>query len=98
MAEITVFCAETAGLKLGPGVGGIQKPGELIVFASGYASFDVKDFPDWRSWLVGAPLIEVLDEGEVAPEDAEFVCPTCGKAFETKAKLSGHRMSHRPGK
>jgi hypothetical protein len=97
MAVITAYCNDAHGLKLGPGLGLQQTPGELIVFDRGYATFDEDEFPDWRSWLLGAPHIEVLDEGEVvADETAEFVCATCGKAFESKAKLNGHRMSHRP--
>jgi hypothetical protein len=99
VAIITAYCADAQGLKLGPGNPGtpaIQTPGEVIVFDRGYATFDEKDFPLWRTWLVGAPTIEVLDEGEVIATDAEFVCATCGKAFESKAKLNGHRMSHRP--
>lgn len=99
MALITAYCADAQGLKLGPGITGnpaIQTPGEVIVFERGYATFDEADFPLWRSWLVGAPTIEVLDEGEVIAEGAEFVCAVCGKAFESKTKLNGHRMSHRP--
>lgn len=95
MAVITAYCADAHGLKLGPGEGLAQTPGQLIVFFRNYATFDEKDFPEWKSWLVGAPHIEVLDEGEVRADGAEFVCPTCGKAFETKNKLNGHRMSHR---
>jgi hypothetical protein len=98
MAIITAHCAEATGLKLGPGLGLQQDPGNLIVFERGYATFDEKDFPLWRTWLVGAPHIEVLDEGEVNANDAEFVCETCGRAFATKQKLNGHRMSHVPKK
>jgi hypothetical protein len=96
---VTAYCDEARGLKLGPGLGYVQTPGELIVFTNGYATFDTADFPDFAKWLVGAPPIEILDEsaGEVAATDgAEFVCSTCGKAFATKAKLNGHRMTHRP--
>lgn len=100
MAQITLVCLETPGLKLGPGLGLQNVPGELIVFSDGYASFDEADFPQWLEWrfAVGTPFIEVLDEGEVAATpDAEFVCPSCGKAFATKQKLNGHRMSHKKG-
>jgi len=98
MAIITAYCAEAHGLKLGPGIGNVQVAGEVIVFERGYASFDEKDFPEWRLWaLKGAPHIEVLDAGEVpASETSEFVCPVDGKAFETQQKLNGHRMSHAP--
>ena len=98
-ARTTLYCAESHSLKLGPGTGGEQVPGQLIVFRGHYAEFDSADFPDWPKWLVGAPHIEVLDEshGEIpADVNSEFVCVTCGKAFETKNKLNGHRMSHRP--
>lgn len=98
MAIITAYCGEAPGLKLGPGLGLQQTAGALIVFERGYATFDEKDFPLWRTWLVGAPHIEVLDEGEVSANEAEFVCDICGRAFVSKQKLNGHRMSHRPGK
>lgn len=98
MSQITLVCLETPGLKLGPGEGLIQTPGSLIVFTNGYATFDSEDFPDWVEWqyAIGTPFIEVLDEGEVAATpEAEFVCPSCGKAFASKQKLNGHRMSHK---
>lgn len=101
MSEITVYCEDAKGLKLGPGEGLTPIPGELIVFTDGYATFEESDYPEWREWqfAVGTPHLEVLSEGEVAADDAaEFVCATCGKAFETKNKLNGHRMSHRPGR
>jgi len=97
MAQITLYCGEAHALKLGPGVGLTQTPGQLIVFERNHATFDEKDFPDWRDWLAGAPFIEVLEGDEIAPDSPDaHVCPTCGKAFPSKAKLNGHRMSHRP--
>ena len=98
MAQITAYCEDARGLKLGPGNGNEQVAGEVIVFDRGYATFEEKDFPLWRTWLVGAPHIEVLDEGEVRADESEFVCPTCGRAFESKQKLGGHRLSHVPKK
>jgi hypothetical protein len=101
MARITVYCNEAKGLKLGPGLGIVSVPGDLIVFEDGYATFEEKDYPHWQEWrfAVGTPFLEVLDEGEVAATpEAEFVCPNCGKAFATKNKLNGHRMSHRGDK
>ena len=100
MAQITAYCDEAHGLRLGPGTGNIQTPGQVIVFQDGYATFDEHDFPDWKRWLAGAPHIEILDDsaGEIPATTAEHVCSTCGKGFTTKAKLNGHRMSHRPGK
>jgi len=93
---VTAYCEDAKGLKLGPGLGGEQKAGSLIVFRDGYATFDLEDFPDFHKWLVGAPTIEILDEdGEVPAVGAEFVCPVEGKAFATKKALNGHRMSHR---
>lgn len=95
MAIITAYCEDAQGLKLGPGDGRIQTPGALIVFDRHYATFDEADFPDWRSWLAGAPNIEILSEGEVPVTDpTAVVCPTCGKGFASRNQLNGHRMSH----
>jgi hypothetical protein len=98
MAQITAYCAEAQGLRLGPGTGNVPIKGELIVFQGGYAEFDEADYPNWQSWLAGAPHIEILDtaHGEIGPLDAEFVCDKCGKGFATKKALNGHLMSHKP--
>jgi len=96
MAILTLYSPEAEGLRLGPGTGDIQAPGQVIVFQGGYATIDEADFPDWRAWLRGAPPIEVLDEGEVPATAAAFVCDKCGKGFATKKGLNGHRLSHRP--
>ncbi|HEY6014505.1 MAG TPA: C2H2-type zinc finger protein [Candidatus Limnocylindrales bacterium] len=98
MAIVTAYCHEAHGLKLGPGTGQVDIPGQLIVFRDGYATFDTADYPDFERWLVGAPPIRILDsaEGEVAADDAEFKCPVCGKGFKTEKQLNGHLMSHKP--
>lgn len=100
MALITAYCQEAQGLRLGPGVGNAPIKGELIVFQGGYAEFDEKDYPDWESWLRGAPHVEILDSasGEVGAADTEFVCQHCGKGFKTQKALNGHLMSHKPRK
>lgn len=109
MAEITLFCSEASALKLGPGAGHETSPDDLIVFVAadvrdpskgGYATFEADDFPRWAAWAFhpGTPHIEVLSGDEVpATFDAEFVCPVCSKAFASKQKLNGHRMSHKNG-
>lgn len=110
MSEITLYCAETASLKLGPGsVGeasntGQHVPGHVIVFAYGFATFDEADFPDWRAWVdaPGTPTITVADVGQVPAGSAgSFPCPECAKVdvtkvFATQKALNGHLMSHRP--
>lgn len=96
MGQITLFCQDSHSLKLGPGEGNQQNPGQLIVFDRNYATFEEEDFPDWRAWQAGAPHIEVLEGDEVAATDAEFVCPTCNKAFASLRSLNGHRLTHAP--
>lgn len=101
MSQITLACLETPNLKLGPGLGTVSTPGDLIVFTNGYATFESDDYPDWVEWQLhpGSPFIEVLDAGEIAATDPDaIVCPTCGKAFATKKALNGHRLSHAKGK
>lgn len=97
MSLVTAYCHEAHGLKLGPGTGQVNIPGELIVFRDGYATFDTAEYPDFPKWLVGAPPIRVLDsaEGEVAAGDG-VECPVCGKGFATEKQLNGHLISHRP--
>lgn len=82
MAQITLLCPSTPGLKLGPGTAGLgprnDKDGSLVVdgdvitFVDGHATFDDKDFPDWQVWAThpGTPTItrakQVLTEVGVA--------------------------------
>jgi hypothetical protein len=101
MAIITAFCEDAHSLKLGPGLGLQQTPGQLIVFSQGYAIFDEAEFPDWQTWLVGAPHIDILEAGEIGratADTAEFVCDKCSppRGFASKKALNGHRLSHRP--
>lgn len=97
MSKVTLYCEDAQGLKLGPGTGYAQVPGQLIVFFKGYASFEESDFPDWRAWAAkGAPHIEQLEGDEVPSTFAAFVCPTCEKGFASQKGLNGHRLSHRP--
>lgn len=99
--QITLYCEEAQGLRLGPGFGNIAIPGQLLVFQEGYATFDEAEYPDWRDWLRGAPHIELLDEaaGEAGSGDiAAVACPKCGKGFKTQKALNGHMMGHAPRK
>lgn len=101
--QITLYCEEARGLRLGPGIGNIQTPGQVIVFQEGFASFDDRDFPDYQAWFAGAPHIEILeaDSGRVAGSDsAEFVCERHDppKAFKNQKALNGHLLSHAPKK
>jgi hypothetical protein len=109
--QITLYCEDTPGLKLGPGTteaqpvtkyAGDPAPptvGEVIVFRNGFATFDDAQYPLWEAWVhsFGTPFIRVIDAdaGETAPSDDAVVCPECGKAFESTRKLNGHLMSHR---
>ena len=99
MAQITLYCEEARGLRLGPGVGNIQAPGQVIVFQDGFASFDDKDFPDYQAWFRGAPHIEILEAaaGQVVTGGSEFVCERHDppKAFKNQKALNGHLLSHR---
>lgn len=96
MAQVTLYCQETPGLKLGPGTIGQEGsvPGSVIVFADGYATFDPTEYPDWARWAFapGSPYIRVL-EGDEAPDGVD--CPECGKTFKTDRALNGHLMSHK---
>ncbi len=90
----TLYCHEAHGLKLGPGIGQVNIPGELIVFRDGYAEVDLADYPDFGKWVVGAPPIRVLDDA--SGESAEGVeCPVCGKTFKSDKALNGHLISHK---
>lgn len=97
MAQITLYCPETPGLKLGPGTIGQEGsvPGSVIVFRDGYATFEADEYPEWARWAFapGSPTIRVL-EGDEAAEGA--TCPECGKTFKSDRALNGHLLSHRP--
>lgn len=89
--QITLYCPETPGLKLGPG--------SEIIFTDGYAVFDSDDFPDWPVWRLhpGTPPITILDEDAATSGDGSFQCPKCDKPpFATQKGLNGHLLSHRP--
>lgn len=97
MSEILLFCPDPAGLTLGPG----SAPGELIHFHDGFARFDSKDFPEWKSWVnhPTTPRIEVLppDSAQVVSGTAgSFDCSICDRAFASKFALTGHLRSHAP--
>ncbi|NJD27204.1 MAG: C2H2-type zinc finger protein [Chloroflexi bacterium] len=95
---VTLYCKETPGLKLGPGI----KPGDrdIIEFKDGYADLDPADpaFAEKMSWVTapGTPPIRILDADEVPlnTPDAVF-CPECGKPFATDRQLNGHLIQHR---
>lgn len=109
--QITLYCEDTPGLKLGPGTtepqlvtkfAGDPTPpavGDVIVFRNGFATFDDAAFPSWEMWVhaFGTPYIRVIDAdaGETVPTDDSAACPVCGKAFESTRKLNGHLMSHK---
>lgn len=108
--QIVLYCQETPGLRLGPGVslGTLPVRGEedlqaagQIEFLAGFATFDEDTYPLWETWVrhPGTPHIEVLeaDAGQV-PEGtpSAFPCPVgCGKTFATRKQLNGHLMSHK---
>lgn len=100
MTEINLYCAETPGLKLGPGTlnpldttsqtgGTPASSSEVIMFADGFASFDDKRFPKWREWMnhPGTPHIDVIDaaEGLVPLRDSDFACAICAQTENPKA-------------
>jgi hypothetical protein len=76
--QITLFCEETPGLKLGPGTTSSfshqrentgdwvdHQAGDVIVFQDGYATFEESHFPEWADWIKtpGTPVIRIVDEG-----------------------------------
>jgi|GEM_PF-5194049 len=97
--DITLYCAEATGLKLGPGTIGQESSadGQVIVFVGGYASFDPDAFPEWERWVKapGTPYIRVLDAEESTPDDDSHDCAVCGKSFKSARSLNGHLLSHR---
>ena len=100
--EITLYCEETASLKLGPGYTGDtgqSVPGAVLVFNRGFVTFDEADFPDWQSWVgaQGTPTIRVVDgaSGE-ATEAGGVVCPICSKQLKTEFALNSHLRVHKP--
>ncbi len=103
MAEVTLYCEETPGLKLGPGTTSSfaddRPAGDVIVFRDGFATFEAKDYPDWERWVraPGTPTIRVVDvaAGEAVSADTAVECPVCGKQFATERALNGHLLSHR---
>lgn len=103
MSQITLFCEETPGLKLGPGTTSSfadgRPPGDVIVFFRGFATFEADDYPDWERWVraPGTPYIRVVDveAGEATSADAGVACPICSKPFATEKSLNGHLLSHR---
>ena len=95
---VTLFCQETPGLHLGPGLPGSAN---VIDFHDGYAELDPDD-PDFgkkMSWVnsFGCPHVRVLDVDEVPSTDPNAVkCPVCGTAFGSERKLNGHILgAHR---
>jgi len=101
--QVTLFCEETPGLKLGPGNTStiLDLPaGNVIVFVDGFATFDPAEFPDWERWskASGTPHIRVVDEssGEATTADEGVPCPICGKTFKSDFGLNGHLRSHAP--
>jgi hypothetical protein len=98
VAIVTLFCADTPGLHLGPGLPGSN---DVIDFAGGYAELDTDD-PDFArkiSWVnsFGSPYIRILDTGEVPDTTPGSVtCPVCGANFGTDKSLNGHILgAHR---
>jgi hypothetical protein len=95
--QVTLYCKEPRGLKLGPGT----LDGEFIPFKDGFATFDAAQFPEWESWVnhPGTPHIEILpgNEAQVADTTPDaHVCPECGRAFASAFALTGHLRSHAP--
>lgn len=107
MGTISLYCEETPELKLGPGTTGAwpgldgrpdRTPGNVIVFARGFAEFDEQDYPDWKAWVAapGTPYIRVIDEstGEGLAGDAPHICLIDGRPFKSELALNGHMRSH----
>jgi len=100
---VTLYCQETPELKLGPGTTGAwegRQPGDVIVFARGFAEFDAKDYPDWRAWVAhpGTPTIREIDDstGEGLSGDDPHICPIDGRPFKSEFALTGHMRTHAP--
>jgi hypothetical protein len=107
LATITLYCGETPGLRLGPGIGPavLAAQGEehlkalgQIQFSGGYAVFDPSDYPDWKKWVdhPGSPKILILDgeDGEVPSGADTFVCEICGRSFKSVESRRGHLRVH----
>lgn len=112
MAHITLYCEETPGLKLGPGITATVRttaedgdpaplvPGDVIVFRDGFASFDEAEFPLWQRWVnaPGTPFIRVVDEGagEAVEAAGSVECPVCGRLLKSEFGLKSHLKTHAP--
>lgn len=98
MAIVHLYCPDTPGLHLGPG---IPSSPRVINFLNGYADLDEDDplFAEKMSWIngPGCPHIRILDVDEVPSNDPSAVpCPACGLTFATERKLNGHILgAHR---
>lgn len=103
MAQITLYCQETPGLKLGPGVSsavGDLPVGDVIEFRDGFTTFDEETYPDWARWVAapGSPTIVVVDaaSGEATSADGAVECPVCGKLLKSEFGLKSHLKTHAP--
>ena len=99
--QISLYCEETPGLKLGTGnTSSINEvpAGDVIVFRDGFATFDASEFPDWERWIKapGTPFIRVLDEGDATVAEGASECPVCGRLLKSEFGLTGHLRSHAP--
>jgi len=100
VAIVTLFCSDTPGLHLGPGLPGSN---DVIDFAGGYAELDTDD-PDFgrkMSWVnsFGSPYIRILDTGEVpALTPGSVVCPVCAAVMGSDKALNGHILGAHRGK
>lgn len=93
MGDVTLYCEETPGLKLGPGVltqvrttwdpnsGDTPPliPGDVIEFRDGFARFDEAKFPKWRDWIrmPGTPPIRIVEEAAGEATSGDSVGAIC---------------------
>jgi hypothetical protein len=94
MATVILYCKDTPGLKLGPGVIGDPRTGnQVIVFENGYADVAEDDplFAAKMSWLngPGCPLIKVVDGSVDAPAPFDPRDIACPETVETSENLTG---------
>lgn len=101
--QITLYCQETPGLKLGPGTTSSfndEPAGNVIVFSDGFATFDPETFPEWERWITatGTPHIRVVDgaKGEATDAGSAIPCPIpgCDGAFSKEIALNSHLRAH----